>query len=55
MLHTSLSGVFNTSMVEKVGADHFMPKFKPNELANAILNVVSGRDISDGIENISDE
>lgn len=55
MLHTSLSGVFNTSMVEKVGANHFMPKFKPNELANAILNVVSGRDIEYGLENISDD
>ena len=55
MLHTSLSGVFNTSMVEKVGADHFMPKFKPNELANAILNVVSGREITDGLDDISDE
>ncbi|PJF38093.1 MAG: chemotaxis protein CheW, partial [Phototrophicales bacterium] len=27
MLHTSLSGVFNKAMVEKVGADDFMAKF----------------------------
>lgn len=36
MLHTSLSGVFNQSMVEKVGADLFMAKYKPDELAEAI-------------------
>lgn len=36
MLHTSLSGVFNQSMVEKVGADIFMAKYKPDELAEAI-------------------
>lgn len=32
ILHTSLSGVFNHAMVEKVGADQFQPKFKPDEL-----------------------
>ena len=52
MLHTSLSGVFNNSMVEKVGADHFMPKFKPNELAHTVLNVINRRDPNDGIEDI---
>jgi len=36
VLHTSLSGVFNTSMVEKVGADEFIAKFKPDALAAAI-------------------
>jgi len=36
MLHTSLSGVFNTSMVEKVGADEFIAKFKPDALATSI-------------------
>ena len=36
MLHTSLSGVFNQSMIEKVGADMFMAKYKPDELAKAI-------------------
>jgi len=38
MLHTSLSGVFNQAMVEKVGADIFMAKFKPDDLAAAIQN-----------------
>ncbi len=36
MLHTSLSGVFNQSMIERVGADIFMAKYKPDELATAI-------------------
>jgi two-component system chemotaxis response regulator CheV len=36
MLHTSLSGVFNETMVERVGADIFMAKYKPDELAEAI-------------------
>lgn len=36
MLHTSLSGVFNESMVEKVGANVFMAKYKPDDLASAI-------------------
>lgn len=38
MLHTSLSGVFNETMVERVGADIFMAKYKPTELATAIQN-----------------
>ncbi|WP_017446323.1 chemotaxis protein CheV [Gayadomonas joobiniege] len=33
ILHTSLSGVFNHAMVEKVGADDFIAKFNPDELA----------------------
>ena len=55
LLHTSLSGVFNNSMVEKVGANHFIPKFKPNELANSVLNVISQRDVSEGLDQISDD
>ena len=37
LLHTSLSGIFNAAMVEKVGADAFVPKFDPDELARKIL------------------
>lgn len=37
MLHTSLSGVFNQAMVEKVGADDFLAKFHPDELARRVL------------------
>ncbi len=36
ILHTSLSGVFNNAMIEKVGADDFIPKFHPDELATAV-------------------
>lgn len=36
VLHTSLSGVFNEVMVEKAGADDFLAKFKPEELASRL-------------------
>lgn len=36
VLHTSLSGVFNQAMIEKVGADDFIAKFNPDELASAV-------------------
>ena len=41
LLHTSLSGTFNNAMVEKVGADKFVPKFKPDELAEEVLDRVN--------------
>jgi two-component system chemotaxis response regulator CheV len=37
VLHTSLSGVFNNALVEKVGANKFIPKFNPDELAKQVL------------------
>lgn len=40
ILHTSLSGIFNHAMVEKVGANEFVPKFNADDLANAIIAVV---------------
>ncbi|MEE2025843.1 MULTISPECIES: chemotaxis protein CheV [Alkalimonas] len=36
ILHTSLSGVFNQQMVKKVGADDFIAKFNPDELAESV-------------------
>ncbi len=36
VLHTSLSGVFNEAMVRKVGADDFLAKFHPDELAKRV-------------------
>ncbi|MFL0809618.1 MAG: chemotaxis protein CheV [Agarilytica sp.] len=36
ILHTSLSGVFNEAMVQKVGANDFLAKFHPDELANRV-------------------
>lgn len=38
VLHTSLSGVFNNALVEKVGANRFIPKFQPDDLASAVLD-----------------
>lgn len=38
VLHTSLSGVFNNSLVEKVGANKFLAKFKPDELASVVID-----------------
>ena len=37
LLHTSLSGVFNQAMVKKVGADDFLAKFKPDDLASRVV------------------
>ena len=45
VLHTSLSGVFNQAMVKKVGADDFLAKFKPDDLAARVverIRVVDG-------------
>ena len=41
ILHTSLSGIFNQAMVEKVGADDFIAKFDPDELAAAVQKVIN--------------
>jgi two-component system chemotaxis response regulator CheV len=38
LLHTSLSGVFNRAMVEKVGANDFIAKFQPDVLAKTVLD-----------------
>ena len=37
LLHTSLSGVFNQAMVKKVGADDFLAKFRPDDLAARVI------------------
>lgn len=41
LLHTSLSGTFNQAMVKKVGANRFVPKFKPDELASEVLDMLT--------------
>ncbi len=41
MLHTSLSGVFNNAMVEKVGANRFIAKFNADELATSVMEAIS--------------
>jgi two-component system chemotaxis response regulator CheV len=40
ILHTSLSGVFNQAMVERVGANEFIAKFNPEELGGAVKAAV---------------
>ena len=45
ILHTSLSGVFNQAMVKKVGADDFLAKFRPDELAGRVAERIR---IADG-------
>ncbi|USH03160.1 chemotaxis protein CheV [Grimontia kaedaensis] len=44
VLHSSLSGVFNEAMVQRVGADAFIPKFDPDELGEAVMNAVKGQE-----------
>jgi two-component system chemotaxis response regulator CheV len=40
LLHSSMSGGFNESLVEKVGANKFIAKFDPNELATTVQEMV---------------
>lgn len=42
VLHTSLSGGFNNAMIQRVGADLFISKFSPRELAEGILAQLRG-------------
>lgn len=41
LMHTSLSGVFNNKLVEKAGADQFLPKFNPDEFAHAMNELIA--------------
>ncbi len=40
ILHPSLSGISNQSMVDRVGANKFIAKFDPDILAEAVIAVV---------------
>jgi two-component system chemotaxis response regulator CheV len=44
LLHTSLSGVFNQAMVKKVGADDFLAKFRPDDLASRVVERIKVSD-----------
>lgn len=44
LLHTSLSGTFNSSMVTRVGANRLLAKFEPDELGRAVLQAIGLRD-----------
>lgn len=41
LLHTSMSGTFNQALVQKVGADKFLPKFSPDELALEVQKLIT--------------
>lgn len=43
VLHTSMSGVFNQTMVDKVGANKFIAKFDPDVLGQAVIDAVKVR------------
>jgi two-component system chemotaxis response regulator CheV len=43
MLHTSLSGGFNQALIEKVGANDFLAKINPDELAKRVLQHIDAR------------
>jgi two-component system chemotaxis response regulator CheV len=46
LLHTSLSGLFNNNLIQKVDANAFVPKFNPSDLSEEIvkrLDSVEGR------------
>lgn len=40
LLHTSMSGTFNNALIDKVGADKFIPKFSPDELATEVQSLI---------------
>lgn len=42
ILHTSLSGVFNNTLVKQVGADRFIAKFNADELGQHVMERVRG-------------
>jgi two-component system chemotaxis response regulator CheV len=42
LLHSSISGVFNVDMVRRTGANRFIQKYHPDDLANAVLEEIGG-------------
>ena len=44
LLHTSLSGVFNKAMVQKVGADDFLAKYRPDDLVERVVERIKAVD-----------
>jgi two-component system chemotaxis response regulator CheV len=44
LLHTSLSGVFNQNMVKRVGANDFLAKFQPDDLAGRVVERIRQAD-----------
>ena len=46
ILHTSLSGVVHQAMVKKVGANDFLAKFRPDDLASRVVDRIKEADHS---------
>jgi len=40
LLHSSISGLFNEALVREVNADCFVPKFHPDDLVEAVVNMI---------------
>jgi two-component system chemotaxis response regulator CheV len=47
VMHTSLSGSFNKAMAQRVGCDHLLSKFQPDELAAVVLERIRSFNKSD--------
>lgn len=45
ILHSSLTGVFNNALVEKVGADDFIPKFDPDTIVTGVKKFLDSKNI----------
>lgn len=46
IMHTSMSGVFNKAMVDKVGANDFIPKFDAKEIQDSLLKLTNPKNES---------
>ena len=52
MLHTSLSGTFNSNMVKKAGADKFVAKFNAKELSDELHTLLQERGLISASEQL---
>ena len=46
VLHTSLSGIYNETMIKRVGADKFLAKYEPDELALVVQKQIKAHKAS---------
>lgn len=46
LLHSSISGVFNVDMVKRTGANKFIQKYHPDDLAKAVLESISAKTLN---------
>jgi two-component system chemotaxis response regulator CheV len=52
ILHSSLSGQFNNDMVKRAGADDFLAKFDPDELATTVLKYAKQSELTHAVKSI---